>query len=354
MRGRRAAAGLLILLAGGAQAKPRSGIVSTDFLGKPSGARFLGLGETGAVLPGTPQAPLYNPAALEFLPTTFFALDFDMANQSRLPKEVILNASSLRGRRLSYLGFAAPGKAVFYRPLAAYDDTTVTVSTDPANNFIQDTLSIHQFGLGASQKADRGYTVGLNLSYLNARRGRAVAATGQPPVLEMASGNGFSLDWGFRDEEGPFTYGLGVFNFPGLIYWDRYKTDQLPVLVRAGLAFRPFSAVTFSSDYEKKFLTGDLARVRVWHFGLEVVPTPWLALRTGSQSEDFNDRNKTIYTYGLGMMTPQRHTLELSVRLEHLQDQLVHRYGLSFLFPISTPEQAAGSSSLKKPVRLGK
>ena len=59
-----------LLAAAPAGAKPRSGLDGSVFLGKPSGARFLGLGESGAALPGTPQAPRYNPAALDTLSGT--------------------------------------------------------------------------------------------------------------------------------------------------------------------------------------------------------------------------------------------------------------------------------------------
>ncbi|HMU74966.1 MAG TPA: hypothetical protein PKB12_00060 [Elusimicrobiota bacterium] len=331
-----------LLAAGRSDAKPRSGLDGSAFLGKPSGARFLGLGETGAALPGTPQAPMYNPAALDALTATQLGLDFDLANQSALSKDVILRASSLRGRKLTYLGFAAPAKAVFYRPLADFDETTVTVATDPANNFIQSSLQVSQFGISASQKTEKGYSVGLGLSYLTGRRGFALAASGQPPVLEIADGNGFALDWGFRDQQGPILYGLSILNFPGIIYWDRYKADQLPVVGRAGLGFQPVPGVVFFSDYEKRFKSG-APKPHFWHFGLEIAPLPWLALRSGALSSDFNDRNKTVYSYGLGLATAQKHSLDLSLRTEHLQDQRVNRYGLSLNFPL--PQEDASRPS---------
>ncbi len=343
-----AAIGALFALALAASplgAKPRSGLLSTQFLGKPSGARFIGLGETGAALPGVPQSPMYNPANLGDLPATFLALDFDVASQSDLPKDVVLRASALRGRKLTYIGFAASAKAVFYRPLADFDETVVTVLTDPQNNFVQDSLRVEQFGLSASQKTEKGYAVGLGISYLSARRGFARAGTGLPPVLELASGNGFALDWGFRDEQGPFIYGLSILNLPGVIYWDRYRTDQLPVLGRAGVAFRPLSGVLFLTDYEKRFYQGNQPNPSLWHFGLEILPLPWLALRSGALSEDFNDRNKTVYSWGLSLATPQNHVLDLALRAEHLQDRKVFRYGLSMNFPLpESGEKTQGGS----------
>lgn len=323
-----------------ALAKERSGLDSAQFLGKPSGARFIGLGESATTLSGMAQSPMYNPAALDQLSATLFAVDFELANQSALPKDAILRASALRGRKLSYVGFAAPTKAVFYRPLADYDETTVTVATDPANNFVQSQLTVNQFGISASQKTERGYSVGLGMSYISAHRGLAVAAAGQAPVLELADGNGFALDWGFRDQQGPFLYGLSILNFPGMIFWDRYKTDQLPVVGRAGLAFAPLAGVLFVTDYEKRFYQGPGADPRFWHFGLEIAPFSWLALRAGSLSGDFNDRNKTAYTYGLSLMSAERHSLDLSLKTEHVQDRAVRRYALSLNFPLPQEEAA--------------
>jgi hypothetical protein len=311
-------------------AKPRSGLQSTDFLGKPIGARFVGLGLAGVALPGSPESPTYNPAALGDLAGPAFSADFQVANQSKLPQDVILNASSLGGKKLTYLGFAGPNRAIFYRPLADFDDV---VSTD-AYNYTQNSVRVNQFGISASQETEKGYDVGLGLSYLSARRGFAEAKTGEPPVLELAEGNGFAVDWGFRDQKGPVAYGLSLLNLPGLIYWDKYRTDQLPTLVRGGLAFEPSPAFSFFTDYEKRFFVDDKTDPDLWHFGMEVAPLPWLALRGGAESEDFNNQDKTAYTWGFSVASKARHTLDLAARALRLDEERVTQYYVTLTWPL--------------------
>ena len=130
-------------------AKPRSGVVSPDFDGKPIGARYIGLGEIGAVATGMPESPVWNPASLNDLTMPMMSVDFDVARQSRLEDDVLLSDVPLRGRKLTYLGFAATDGAFFYRPLASYKTRTVD-NADPLNNFTETALSISQFGFSAS------------------------------------------------------------------------------------------------------------------------------------------------------------------------------------------------------------
>jgi hypothetical protein len=320
-------------------AKPRSGISPTKFSGNPVGARFIGMGEVGAALSGAPQSPVYNPASLGEMPGTSFAADFQVAQQSDLPEEVLLKASSLSGKKLSYLGFASQGRAVFYRPLTDYDNTVVTNTADPENNFTQDSLRVSQFGISASQEAEKGYSVGLGISYLGARRGTAVAETGVPPELELASGNGFAVDVGFRDRKGDVAYGLSILNAVGLIYWDKYKTDQLPLTVRAGLGFQPVPVFGFYSDYEKKFYTGDTKDTDYWHFGIEMAPVQWLVLRTGGLSENFNDKSKTDFSWGFSFGNPKKYLMDVSTKTRKVEGVRVHQFDMSIVLPLPASNQ---------------
>lgn len=319
---------------GSVMAKPRSGIDPTSFSGNPVGARFIGMGEVGAALSGAPQSPVYNPASLGEMAGTSFAVDFQVANQSDLAEEVLLKSSSLRGKKLSYLGFGSKGRAVFYRPLADYDDTVVTDATDPANNFTQDSLRVSQFGISASQEAEKGYSVGLGISYIGARRGTAVAKTGEAPELALASGNGFAVDVGFRDRKGDVAYGLSVLNAAGVIYWDKYKTDQLPLTVRAGMGFQPVPVFGFYSDYEKKFYTGETRDVDYWHFGIELAPVQWLILRTGALSENFNDKAKTDFSWGFSFGNPKKYLMDASLKSRKVQNERVNQFDLSIVLPL--------------------
>lgn len=330
---------VLVMIAGSAWAKPRSGIVPTAFSGNPVGARFIGMGEVGAALSGAPQSPVYNPASLGEMPGTSVTIDAQVANQSDLAEEVLLKSSSLRGKKLSYLGFASKGRAVFYRPLTDYDDTVVTNPADPENNFTQDSLRVSQFGISASQEAEKGYSVGLGLSYIAARRGTAVAQTGAPPELELASGNGFAVDVGFRDRQGDVAYGLSILNAAGLIYWDKYKTDQLPLTVRAGLGFQPVPVFGFYSDYEKKFYTGETRDTDYWHFGIEMAPVQWLVLRTGAVSENFNDKGKTDFSWGFSFGNPKKYLMDVSLKSRKWQNERVNQFDMSIVLPLPASNQ---------------
>jgi len=311
-------------------AKPRSGIPPEDFLGKPVGARFIGMGEVGAALAGSAQSPVYNPASLGEVAGSAFSADFQLANQSNLPEETILKSSSLRGKKLTYLGFAGKGRAIFYRPLTDYDET---VSTD-SFNFTQNSVRVTQFGLSASQETEKGYSVGLGLSFISARRGYAKAETGEPSVLTLADGNGFAVDVGFRDKKGDVAYGLALQNVAGFIYWDQYKTDRLPLLLRAGLGFQPVPAIGFYADYEKRFFSGDTPDADFWHFGLELAPLSWIVLRTGSVSENLNDQAKTAFSWGFSLGNAKRYTLDASVKSRKVEGERLNQFDLSIVLPL--------------------
>lgn len=331
-------AAALFLSAVSAAAKPRSGIPPTDFLGKPVGARFIGMGEVGAALSGSPQSPVYNPASLGEVAGTSFSADFQLANQSNLAEDVLLKSSSLRGKKLTYLGFAGQGRALFYRPLADYDDTVVTNTADPDNNFVQNSLRVNQYGLSASQETEKGYSVGLGLSYISARRGYAVAQSSVPPVLELVDGNGFSVDVGFRDRKGDVAYGLSIMNAVGLIYWDKYKTDQLPVILRAGMGFQPVPVFGFYTDYEKRYYTGETPDTDYWHFGIELAPVTWLVVRTGAVSEDFNNQAKTAFSWGFTFGNPSRYKLDASVKSRKVERERVNQFDLSLVLPLPSKD----------------
>lgn len=323
--------------------KPHSGILSTDFDGKLSGARFIGAGDSGVALSGLPESPLYNPAALHDITSPLFSIDMDVAHHSSLTESEIFNGVSLRGRKLTYLGFAAPDGAFFYRPLANFSQTTVTVSTDPANHFIQEDLKVNQFGFTVAQVSDKDQNsaVGLTISYLNAQRGYAKAVAGQPPTLKLASGNGFTADIGVLTHRKNFSFGVAAFNLPGIIYWNVYRPDQLPIKLRGGAVFHPVSQFSFSTEYEKRFYRGGLPRPGLWHLGSEFKPYSWIQLRGGTYSEDFNDINKTVYTGGLSFASNKNQRLDFALRIYRVNLKRVYNYFITLILPL--PESRSES-----------
>jgi hypothetical protein len=183
-------------------------------------------------------------------------------------------------------------------------------------------------------------THGLNLSYLNARRGYAEAATGQPPVLELADGHGFSLDYGVRHRGEHLAVGVAFFNIPGLLYWNRYKTDQLPVLMRTGVGLYPVPVFGFVADYEKRFYRGGLPKPDFLHLGMEITPVRWLQLRGGTYGDDLNDPEKTFYTGGFSVASPERHQVDFALRTYRVLKERVYNYFISIHLPLP---QGAGT-----------
>lgn len=285
---------------------------------------------------GLPESPLYNPAALHDLSSPLFSIDMDVAHHSSLTESQIFSGVSLRGRKLTYLGFAAPDGAFFYRPLANFSQTTVTDPTDPANNFIQEDLKVNQFGFTVAQVSgqDSDSAVGLTLSYLNAHRGFAVAAAGQPPTLKLANGNGFTADVGVLTRKKNFSFGVAAFNLPGIIYWNAYRPDQLPIKLRGGGVFHPVSQFHFTTEYEKRFYRGGLPRPGVWHLGAEFIPYSWVQLRGGTYSEDLNDINKTVYTGGLSLASTKSQRLDFAMRIYRVSLKRVYNYFITVILPL--------------------
>lgn len=315
-------------------AKPRSLLAPNVFDGKPSGARFIGLGEQGVAAMGGPESPVWNPAGLHDLPKSIFSADFDVARQSRIDDDILLGDVPLRGRKLTYLGFASTDAAFFYRPLANYK---VRVATDPFN-FSEENLKINQIGFSAASEGEKGAIVGLNLTYLNAQLARATAATGQPTEVEFADGHGFTLDLGLLRKWSHGAFGASFYNLPGILYWNKFKGDQLPVLARAGGAFYPVPAFGLVGEYEKRFYRGGVPKPDFLHLGLELSPVPWFQIRGGTYGEDLSDPEKTSYTGGFSAGSQNGYQVDFALRTYRFQDERVYNYFLSILLPLPDTE----------------
>jgi hypothetical protein len=318
-----------------AQEKPRSGLLSTVFDGKVSGARFIGLGEMGAAAAGGPESSVWNPASLHDISRPILSVDFDVARQSTIDENVLVGDTPLRGRKLTFIGFAAQDAAFFYRPMANFNKHTITDELNPDFNFIDENLKINQFGFSTSSQGDEGATIGLNLSYLNAHRSLAVAASGEAPVIDFADGNGFSLDMGFRQKWTYGAAGLSFFNIPGVLYWNNYKPDQLPVLIRAGTSFYPVPVMGLLFEYDKRFYRNGMDKPSALHLGLELTLATWLQIRGGTYGENLSDPDKTNYATGFSMISPKGgYQIDFALRTYRYDEERVYNYFLSMIFPL--------------------
>jgi hypothetical protein len=334
-----------------AEAKVRSGLLSTDFDGDVSGARSIGMGETGAAVSGSPESPIWNPAALHDLTSPTFSADFDVARVSPVSGDLLTANSPLRGRKLTYLGFAASDAAFFYRPLANFNQRTVTDAADPDNNFIENDLRVIQFGLSAASEMSKGADVGINLTYLDAQRAlaTATATAGRPPSVELADGHGFTMDVGLRDRTENAALGVAFFNLPGLIYWNRYRTDQLPIIMKAGAAFYPVPLFGLVGDYEKRFYRGGLPQQGSTHLGVEITVLPWLQLRGGTFGKNLNDSKTVSFTAGLSAFASKGYRLDFAVRKYTFQEEKVYNYFLSILLPLPEGDKIGRGSPSSSP-----
>ncbi len=346
----------ILCLSAAAASKPHSGLLSSDFDGSPSGARFIGWGDAGAALMGGPESSIWNPAALHDLTRPVFSADFDVAHQSKIAENLLTGNDPLRDRKLTFLGFAAADAAFFYRPLANFNQHTVTDPSDPADNFIDDNFSANQFGLSAASEGDQGATLGVNLTYLNAHRALAQATTGQAPVVSLADGNGFTVDFGLRKKFDYGAVGAAVFNVPGILYWNNYHPDQLPISARAGGVFYPIPAFGLTAEYDKKFYRGGLARPHALHLGAELTLFSRFQIRGGTYGENLSDPLKTSYVGGFSAGSPKGYQVDFAIRSYRFGDARVYNYFLSLLLPLPDGGGKDGSSSSQSssgPVRFG-
>jgi hypothetical protein len=321
----------LLSLSAAGWAKPRSGVQSTAFDGTISGARFIGMGEIGAAAVGGPESPIWNPAGLHDVRQPIFSADFDVARQSRIDTDVLLGDTPLRGRKLTYLGFASTDAGFFYRPLSNYN---VRFSTDPFN-FREENLKVSQIGFSAASEGEKGAVVGLNLTYLNAHLARASQdGMTQPAAIDFADGHGFTLDLGLRRNWEQGSFGAAFFNIPGIIYWNQFKADQLPVLMRTGASFYPVPMFGLLAEYDKRFYRGGLPKPDAVHLGMEFTPLRWFQVRGGVYGEDLNEPEKTSYTGGFTAASAGGYQVDFALRTYRFQDERVYNYFLSILVPL--------------------
>ncbi len=323
-------------------ANPRTYIPSTDFDGSPSGARFIGMGEVGTTVAGGPESPIWNPAALHDLNSATFSADFDVARQSSLADSLLTGNDPLRGRQLTYLGFAAKDGAFFYRPLTGFNKHVITDPAKPDFNYTEENLSINQFGFGASSEGEKGTTLGVNVTYLAAHRSYAVLSDTMAPSVTFADGNGFTVDAGLRKKWDNGTLGASFFNIPGILYWNRYKPDQLPTTLRAGISFNPVSIVSLMAEYEKRFYRGNVPKPDFLHFGTEVTVAQWLVVRGGMFGDSLSDREKVSYTAGFSVLSQKGYQIDFAVRMFRYDLAPVKNYFLSIVLPL--PDGGSGGS----------
>ncbi|MHB9154668.1 MAG: hypothetical protein ACYC5N_03115, partial [Endomicrobiales bacterium] len=153
------------------------------------------------------------------------------------------------------------------------------------------------------------------------------------PSINLADGNGFSADLGFVYALAPeLRLGVNFQNLLGFMWWEDFEKDQLPFILRAGLAFQISEFMTFASDWEKRYYRGT-DPVDLVHFGLEQNIGKWLSLRAGMYGKDLNDKETAHLSAGLGYKS-NSYELSLAGEKYRLGDDDVYRYILSLNLPL--------------------
>lgn len=302
--------------------------------GKPVGGRALAMGQAFVALADDPYAVFWNPAGLSQLSRNIFGMSLDVGNQSNLDTEKFVRQEPLQGRKLTFLSFAAPEGAIFFRPLSNFQ-----THTDLGNDsWEENEIKIYALGLSITNVygKDKNLLTGINLNYLNGRL--AVAKKVADPLVKLSDGNGFSLDLGAIYQATPvLNLGISVNNFPGYLWWEGYNYDRLPVVFRSGIGVKLSSFVTFSSDYEKKFYRSPNPETkRSYHFGLEQSLLNTIFLRAGLYGEDLNDTDKLHYTFGIGY-SYQNYNLDLALDKTRRNDSGKQSNFSNYGFSLSIP-----------------
>ncbi len=306
------------------------------------GARPIGLGGAFVAVADTADAPFWNPAGLNALKGNSLSFMIDFSYQSDVLWEEIIVGTPLEGKKFSHLTFAGPQGAMSWRELANYteSDYSEEVIDGERHEIWQDVeIKVNQYMLSVCQSYGPSLIGGINLNYFSGRIGltekRKINDEWEEPELNLSDGKGFGFDWGFiyllRES---FHLGLMIQNLPSFMYWDDYRTEQLPVVTRMGFASKLTNLLTFSWDYEHRMYK-DKEDKKNYHIGLEQIIMDTIFLRVGMYGPNLNENEDITYSYGLGYKK-EGYTVDLAAKqyyLSEMPDELVH----NFLCSISIP-----------------
>ena len=312
-----------------AQARPQPPTTYNTYDSVAPGSRPLAMGFAFCAVGEDPSTVYFNPAGLTTISHQFVSITSEATRQSELTTDELFAAEMLKGRDLIFIGLTSNSGAVSWRPLA-----DATLRTASGADWTDTEIKVNAFTLSASHTHNPSFDSGLNISYLSGRIAQSGIQSGIPYV-NLADGNGCSLDYGMMYRLGPeFKLGLMLQNIAGFMWWDDFETEQLPFTVRGGFAFQIAQFLTFSSDWEKRYYRGnDAAAQTITHFGIEQNLGTTLRLRAGAYGTDLKDREAIHTTAGIGY---QRNGYSLSLAGEKYRVKLndVYRYLFSLDLPI--------------------
>jgi len=319
---------LIFLSAISCFAKQSSPILPNSFDGIPIGARPIGMGESFVALVDNADAPYWNPAGLVFLKSNVCTFMFDLA-RSGARRKAIVSGEPLQGKWFTYLSFCSSLGALSWRPLSSFREENNGEYSEREINISKYTLS---FAIPSTPKI----SFGMNISYLYGSLG--VAYLDSLPHANISTGNGWGLDWGMIYTHSPLLK-MGIFleNGPAYIYWSDYRADRLPLNLRVGMGLKMAKFLTLASDFEQRFYvkkSSGAKSLAVYHLGLEYILTRNISLRLGMFGENFSEKRKVNYTYGLGY-TGESYLLDFALKRYYLDGIQAPVY--SYVCSLSVP-----------------
>lgn len=292
-------------------AKESSPILYNSFDGIPIGAKPGGMGEAFVALVNNADAPYWNPAGLIFLESNLYTFMFDLA-RSKAKGENVVEREPLQGKRFTYLSFCSSLGALSWRPLSNFREEDSALYSEREININKYTLS---FAIPYSPEV----SFGMNINYLHGSLG--IVKDGPPSQANISTGSGWGLDWGLIYTHSPLLkMGISLENGPAYIYWSDYRSDRLPLNLRVGMGMNLAEFLTFASDFEQRFYVrknGGRNSLAVYHLGLEYVLPRNISLRLGMFGENFSEKRKVSYTWGLGFIEDM-YILDFSLKRYYL------------------------------------
>ncbi len=97
-----------------------------------------------------------------------------------------------------------------------------------------------------------------------------------------------------------FSVGVAYFDYPAQIAEYMFaKNRTVDETINVGVTYKPTSSVLFSADIRN--VSEDTSQItREMHFGMELIPFSFLALRSGYYQH--KDDHKRIYSFGIGLL----------------------------------------------------
>ena len=248
-----------------------SGTEGASFLDIPTGGRPAALGASYSALATDAYAPIWNPAGLGFL-----------------------NGSELAGMHLSYLETMNYEFASFVHPLSPGHSLGVSAqyftpgnvnSTDLNGNSLG-TFSGHYgaYSLAYGQSLNEKLSLGVTGKLINAQ-------------IADTSANAYAFDAGSLYKATDKISVAAVLANVGTKLKFIDQGDSLPAAFRLGGAYTPIQTLNLTAEGVFAF-TG----LASGHFGIEYLPTPLVALRTGFRTDTVSNLSALAgFSIGIGL-----------------------------------------------------